>query len=324
MACPRFAGMLSPGQDGLQIALKFPQCSRRIRNMTTELHREDSCPEKPARSLRQRIGGWMDLLKFAWARGGSLQDTVRLFYYVGAKSSLVFRGWGSYSPERILCFGVKAAGDTRFRVYARDNGLDAGAIAEFFSPRSRIIPSELPPLHPKVIYDLGANIGIASLRFAALYPDARFYGFEPLPANHKVCVLNYRNLRKAQAFPWAVGSRSEVTTFEPNEDPRGGQLRTAPGNPKLQSGKPIDVQVYSVGDLIRVQKLEPPEFLKIDVEGAEMEVLRGMGDAVQSVKRMFVETHGATLKAECLQWMRERGFQIRPSADPTALWGDRG
>lgn len=266
----------------------------------------------------------MDLLEFGWVRGGSLQDSVRLFYYAGPKSSLVSRGWSSYSLERILSFGFKAAGNTCFRVYARDNGLDTGTIAEFFSPHSRIVPSELPPLQPKVIYDLGANIGIASLRFATLYPDARFYGFEPLPADHEVCVLNYDNLRKAQAFPWAVGSRSEVTAFEPREDPRGGQLRTVPGNPKLQPGKPIDVQVYSIGDLIRVQKLEPPEFLKIDVEGAELEVLRGIGDAVQSVKRIFVETHGATLKTECLKWMREHGFQIQPSADPTALWGDRG
>ena len=265
----------------------------------------------------------MGLLKFAWTRGGSLKDSIRLFYYTGPKLSLVARGWSRNSLGRILSFGIKATPNTRFRVYARDNGLDTGTIAEFFSPHSRIVPPELPPLQPKVIYDLGANIGIASLRFATLYPDARFYGFEPLPTNHEVCALNYQNLRKAQAFPWAVGSRSEVTAFDPNEDPRGGHLQATPVNTHLQPRKRIDVQVYSIADLLRVQKLEPPEFLKIDVEGGELEVLRGMGDAVQSVKRMFVETHSAALKAECLNWMEERGFQIHSSVDPTALWGDR-
>jgi Methyltransferase FkbM domain len=106
--------------------------------------------------------------------------------------------------------------------------------------------------------------------------------------------------------------------------PMGGYLQATPGNPKLRPGKPINVQVYSLADLIRVQKLEPPEFLKIDVEGAELEVLRGMGEAAQSVKRMFVETHGANLKEECLKWMRQHGFQIWPSLNPNALWGDRG
>jgi FkbM family methyltransferase len=256
-------------------------------------------------------------------RGGSLRDGARLFHYLALKPSLVFRGWGSYSPERIVSFSIKATGSARFRVYVRDNGLEAGTIAEFFLPHSRIVPVELPPLQPKVIYDVGANIGIASLSFALHYPDARFYGFEPVPSNHEVCALNFQNLRKAEAFPWAIGSRSEVTAFECNEDPRGGHLEATQGNPHLQPKKRIDVQVYSIADLIQVRKLEPPEFLKIDVEGAEVEVLRGMGEAVPSVKRIFVETHGAALKEQCLRWMHERGFKIWPSPDPTALWGDR-
>jgi FkbM family methyltransferase len=254
----------------------------------------------------------------------SWQDRVRLLYYADLKASLVFRGWTRYAPERPLAFSIKAPGNTRFQISACDNGWDAGTIALFFSPRSTIVPPGLPPLRPKVIYDLGANIGIASLFFASLYPEARVYGFEPLPSNYELCVRNYKNLPKAQAFPWAVGGRSEVTAFDCNEDPHGGHLLATPGNPKLRSGKSINVQVFSLADLVRVQKLEPPEFLKIDVEGAEVEVLRGMGEAVQSVRRIFVETHGASLKEECLKWMRQHDFQIRLSANPNALWGDRG
>ncbi len=79
---------------------------------------------------------------------------------------MVARGWSRRAPERILTFSIWAASATRFRVYARDNGLEPGVIAEFFSPQSRILPAELPPLAPKVICNVGANIGIASLRFA--------------------------------------------------------------------------------------------------------------------------------------------------------------
>ena len=68
---------------------------------------------------------------------------------------------------------------------------------------------------------------------------------------------------------------------------------------------------------------QPPEFLKIDVEGAELEVLEGIGEVVQSIKRIFVETHGEALKAECLKWLRGKGFQITPSPNPAALWADR-
>ncbi len=290
--------------------------------MTTGPRREPCCRKTPARTLRERAGSLVERLKFAWVCGGSLKDSLRLFYYIGIKPSLVFRGWSSYSPERVLDFSIKT-GSAGFRVYARDNGVEAGTIAEFFSPECRLVPEELPVLRPEVIYDVGANIGIASLRFAALYPDARFYGFEPVPSNHEVCVLNYRNLRRAQVFPWAVGSRTEVTCFEYNDDPRGGHLGAVAGMPGLQPRGRMDVQVYSIADLVREQRLEPPSFLKIDVEGAELEVLQGIGDIVQSIKRIFVETHGEDLKAQCSKWLGERGFRIQPSSDPTALWADR-
>jgi FkbM family methyltransferase len=58
---------------------------------------------------------------------------------------------------------------------------------------------------------------------------------------------------------------------------RGDHLQATPGQPRRQSKKRIDVQVRSIADLIQVQKLEPPEFLKIGVEGAEVEVLTGRG-----------------------------------------------
>jgi FkbM family methyltransferase len=246
-----------------------------------------------------------------------------LFYYAELKTSLVFRGWSHYAPERMLSFSIRAGGNTRFRAYVRDNGAEAPLLADFFSLERGLMPRNLAPLRPKVIYDLGANIGMASLGFTALYPEARLYGFEPLPSNFEVCRLNYQNLPNGRLFPWAVGARTGMTAFEYNEDPQGGHLGMVQGNPALHARGRIEVQVYSIADLVRVQKLEPPEFLKIDVEGAEVEVLRGIGDVAQSIKRIFVETHGEALKAECVQWLRGQGFQITPSPNPAALWGDR-
>lgn len=263
------------------------------------------------------------MLRTGWECGGTLGDKLRLFYHADVKASLVFRGWSRYAPEQILSFGIRAGGNVRFRAYVRDNGAEAPLLAEFFALERKMMPRNLPPLRPKVIYDLGANIGMASLAFSALYPEAQIYGFEPLPSNHDVCRLNYQNLPKARLFPWAVGGRTEMTAFEFNEDPQGGHLGAVQGNPVLHTRGRIEVQVYSIADLVRVQRLEPPDFLKVDVEGAEVEVLRGIGDVAPSIKRIFVETHGDDLKAECLKWLGEHKFQITPSPNPAALWGDR-
>ena len=277
-----------------------------------------------AQSLRQAsVDRWKQAARFARSCGGTLPDCLRLFYHVGLKPSLVFRGWRRYSADQTISFSLRVDAQRAVNVLARDNGLDVGNFAEFFAPRRPVIPPELPPFTPRIIYDLGANIGAASLYFAATYPDARIYGFEPVPANHDICAVNYRNLPGSAVFPWAVGARSGVATFDCLDDPRGGRLSGSVANPRLQLTGRIEVQIFSVADLVKVKQLPPPEFLKIDVEGAEMEVLSGIGEFEQSVKRIFVETHSDELTNACQQWMRDHGFRIYSSADPTALWGDR-
>jgi FkbM family methyltransferase len=253
---------------------------------------------------------------------------ARLFYYGGLKSPLVYRGWTANSPGRLLQFSIRAARNLRFQFWARDNGLDVETLAEFFSSQYAIIPPELPPIQPKVIYDLGANIGAASLFLAAQYPTARFYGFEPLPANYEICVRNYQNLPQSRVFPWAIGAKSGTASFEFSEsDPRGGRLGDKSPSLATRSENLIDVPVFSLGELIRTKKLEPPDFLKIDVEGTEAEVLHGLEDQFQSIKRILVETHGRGCESECLRWFLDHGFVVRHLHEAalgfTSIWCDR-
>jgi FkbM family methyltransferase len=268
------------------------------------------------------------MLRFGIARGASVKEMGRLFYYGGLKPPLAFRGWTAYSSGRLLQFRIRAAKNLTFRVWARDNGLDVNTLAEFFSSQYEFIPPELPPIKPKVIYDLGANIGAASLFLAARYPAARFYGFEPLPANYEVCVKNYQNLPQSRVFPWAIGARSGTASFEFSEgDVRGGRIGASLSPLATRSGTRIDVPVFSLAKLIRTKQVEAPDFLKIDVEGAEAEVLRGLEDQLDSIKRVLVETHGSACESECLRWFLDHGFVVRHLHEAalgfTAIWCDR-
>src|SRR3954465_1321922 len=117
-----------------------------------------------------RVQWWRILLRLAAARGGSARDAVRVFYHLALKPSLAFRGWARFDPSRILSLSVRGPGHPNFAVHARDNGSDVGTFEEFFSSRHTVIPPDLPALEAKVIYDIGANIGIASLYFASAFP----------------------------------------------------------------------------------------------------------------------------------------------------------
>jgi FkbM family methyltransferase len=277
--------------------------------------------------LRRRMARLKLSFGFSWRLGGSLRERTRLFYHAWLKPRLVFRGYRAYAPERVLCFSARLTRHRKIQFHARDNGLDVGTFAEFFSAQYQVLPPELPPLEPKVIYDIGANIGVASLYFSARYPGTRFYGFEPLPANYEVCRLNYRNLEHSEVYPWAVGAQEATTWFQFREqDPRGGQIssKTMPGG---ALDKRIEVQVFSLAEIIRTKGLAPPDFLKIDVEGAELDVLKGLGEGGRTVRRMLIETHGEHLEEECLKWLRGNGFVVRhlDEAAPgyAAVWCDR-
>jgi FkbM family methyltransferase len=154
-------------------------------------------------------------------------------------------------------------------------------------------------------------------------------GFEPYPDNVEVCRLNYQNLPGSEVFPWAIGERTTVGSFElTGSDPRGGSLNQTPNSgPDGTTKQRIDVEVFSIQDLIETKKLPLPDFVKIDVEGAEMEVLRGIGTAGASIRRMYIETHGEKLMVECMKWVLDHGFTIPHvhSAGPgyAGIWCDR-
>jgi FkbM family methyltransferase len=268
------------------------------------------------------------LFNFSRRRGAGLREKIRLFYHAYAKPSLAFRGLARYHSERLLRFEIRAARANPFQVWTRDSQMDLTTFVEFFSEQHIIIPEKLPAYVPQVIYDIGANIGIASLYFAERYPAAQFFGFEPVPSNYEICKANYANLAKGQAFPWAVGAASGTATFEFDEaDLRGGRLdesrTTAPKSARQQ----LAVTVVSIADLVAEKRIAPPDFIKIDVEGAELQVLAGIGPCLPHIKRMLIETHGPELLKQCLDWLKTNGFRVQDINEVApgfaAVWADR-
>jgi FkbM family methyltransferase len=256
--------------------------------------------------------------------GSTLKQKLRLLFYMALKPSLVFRGLATFLNSRILAFSIFDAFRKPVLVYVRDNGVGTTTISEFFSPRSSIMPVNLPSIHPRVIYDLGANVGVSSLFFASLFPKATIYGFEPLPENFEVCLLNYRGIpNSSQVFPWAVGSKTGQAIFDCKNDSRGGRLESTHQDPSLQTIAQIQVKIISIADLIDKEGLPPPEFLKIDVEGAECDVLAGLAGYEDSVGSIYLETHGDTIKRNCILWLERHKFQICQGIDPTAIWAWR-
>lgn len=124
--------------------------------------------------------------------------------------------------------------------------------------------------------DVGANVGIFSVVMGATVGSAgQVFAFEPLAAN----VLRLeKNLRKnaldnVQIFPVALGASDGQMSLRMATDPAYSSLHVVQGG--FGSGTDVSIEVRTLDGIW--EELGSPDiaFVKIDVEGAEMDVLRG-------------------------------------------------
>jgi FkbM family methyltransferase len=147
-----------------------------------------------------------------------------------------------------------------------------------------------------VFYDVGANVGFFSLLAARLIgPHGNVISFEPLPENLRSLRANVERNRFANVkiLPFALGAANGEQVFQVSERPTWGKLKdvgTAAPDKYLTD---IKVIVRRLDDLVIEGAIPPPDFVKIDVEGAEVEVVEG---AIETLSRhgpaLIIELHG--------------------------------
>jgi FkbM family methyltransferase len=134
-----------------------------------------------------------------------------------------------------------------------------------------------------LIIDCGANIGMSVIFFKQIYPDSRIIAFEPDPQIFDVLKRNILNLELTnvdldQKAIWIEESSIKFAV----EGGYSGRI-PKPGDRK----NIVEVQSVRLRDLLN-QKID---LLKIDIEGAETEVIRDCQDRLESVEHLFIEYH---------------------------------
>ena len=152
---------------------------------------------------------------------------------------------------------------------------------------------------PKII-DCGANIGISILYYKRLYPEAQIIGFEPDPKIFKILQENLRfcNNDQVKVINKAVWNEETSINFLPDE---------ADGGKITEEGQ-LTVKTVRLSDYLS----ENIDFLKMDIEGAEHDVLPSISNNLKNVKFLFLEVHlgyNTSMKLEnILSLLRSNGF----------------
>ncbi|HSK21008.1 MAG TPA: FkbM family methyltransferase [Longimicrobiales bacterium] len=155
------------------------------------------------------------------------------------------------------------------------------------------------------VFDVGAHVGYYTLLASVLAGDAgRVWAFEPNPANHaflrRHVALNRRDNVSIENA--AVSDRNGTASFA---------FGTGSGTGHLDTNGSLEVRTVRLDDFCREHGVRPG-FLKIDVEGAELDVLRGAEETITGRPVIFLSTHGARIHAACLAWLGERGYSLQP------------
>jgi FkbM family methyltransferase len=200
--------------------------------------------------------------------------------------------------------------------WLRTGTTDVLVLRETFNGQYHLPPEEAS--NPATILDLGSNIGLTVAHYAVTYPEAVIVGIEMDP---EAATLASRNVARwgdrCSIVSGAVSTHAGVGSFDREAGDEWGFKLSRP-----HTGS-ISVETYSVGDLV-ARLGGAVDFLKMDVEGTEAELLAEATEWTQSVKAISVEIHPPAEIDWCEDRLTQLGFSVRRSdRHPALVFGVR-
>ncbi len=163
----------------------------------------------------------------------------------------------------------------------------------------------------KVIFDVGANAGFFTLWSIAHNPVAQATCFEPHPISatrlRKQIAANSADAR-ITVVEAAAGSSSGRGTLNISPDSSMGFVSDST-HKVFENETKVEIEITTL-DRFALSTGFFPDLLKIDVEGFEVEVLKGAGRCLASAKYVILEYHSEQLRTECLKLLRNAQFQV--------------
>jgi FkbM family methyltransferase len=147
-----------------------------------------------------------------------------------------------------------------------------------------------------LIIDCGANLGMSVIYFKNLYPHSKIIAFEADEYIFEFLNKNIESFEYVELINKAVWNKNDVLSFIV-EGGAGGRLEN-----KTQNGIYKDVTCIRLRDYLVNNKVD---FLKLDIEGAEYEVLEDCKDLLFNIEFIFIEYHSMSDKEQNLHKILE-------------------
>jgi FkbM family methyltransferase len=162
-------------------------------------------------------------------------------------------------------------------------------------PLCDIIRNSLKP--DSIIFDVGANIGLTTVLFNKALVRPTVYSFEPGKKAFRCLTetLRRNGLPNDRTFNFGLGETSKSVPFY--EGPMLAGAHAVLEN-SLETPITTSIEIRTIDDVVRDNKIDKIDFIKIDVEGVEQDVINGAKQTLKAMRpRVFVEFNSYTLIA---------------------------
>jgi FkbM family methyltransferase len=196
------------------------------------------------------------------------------------------------------CFNIKyqTICIRKHRVYIRTcNQVDIGVIHYVFKDLYHRPYRELNNNKP-IILDLGTNIGLTILDFKDRYPSSNIIGCEMDIDNYKLAVRNCSKCANVEILNKAIWYEDGIVKYykgTQSDAYSNADAYSIIGNQNLikASSLVVSVSSISINSLVKIYSLDHIDYIKMDIEGAELEVLMINNEWLQLVKQIKIEYH---------------------------------
>jgi FkbM family methyltransferase len=202
----------------------------------------------------------------------------------------------------------------------------------------------------KVVFDIGACDGLDSIKYGRLFPNSKVYSYEPLGNNVSLINENIAKYKSSNIIPiqialsdrkgeaefyvssgrpdhiaedidWDFGNKSS-SLLEPN--------KTIEVHPWLKFKKKVTVNTDTLENFMFENSISLIDFIHMDVQGAELMVLKGAGQSISKIKMIWLEVENVELyknqplASDVESFLKQNGFiKIKDTVNKIAgdqLW----
>jgi 2-O-methyltransferase len=180
-----------------------------------------------------------------------------------------------------------------------------------------------------IIIEAGAHYGFDTIKFAQKWPLSSIFSFEPNPHAFELLSQKAKEILQIHAFPLALSTYNGTAPFyvcygsdgqEPIYEGASSLLEASAYMKVHYQGPKIEVPCVILDDWCRENRIDRIDFMWLDLEGMELQVLKSSPEILKTVKVIFAETNFAHLRVGMTHVFALRRFLEKAGFTMLAHW----